>query len=82
MKSNNRRALSGMASTIVMRLARAATQAEKVVAIKAVTAKEPLISHPPKADDSVVCEQSISTKLWIWCKPGVAEIMLRYESLH
>jgi hypothetical protein len=31
-----------MASTIVLRLARAATQAEKVVAIKDVTAKEPL----------------------------------------
>lgn len=31
-----------MASTIVLRLARAATQAERVVAIKDVTAKEPL----------------------------------------
>jgi len=71
-----------MASTIVMRLARAVTQTERVVAIKDVTAKESLLSHPPKADDSVVCEQSVSTKLWIWCKPGVAEIVLQYESLH
>jgi hypothetical protein len=60
-KSSNRRALSGMASTIAMRRARAATQAERGVVIKDATAKEPLERKPPLADDSVVYKQGVST---------------------